>query len=122
MENLLVSDIAKILEEKNFNIAAEELEKVTNLDCFGTENFLHDIILERWVYRPEDIPFSFARDIWKMSDTDVKSDRDLLKEIPDILLTPLSSLQVLATILINFSNSSLGESYNFIPSKQLPLL
>jgi hypothetical protein len=32
--------------------------------------------------------------------------RDLLKEIPDILLTPLSSLQVLATILINFSNSS----------------
>ena len=31
--------------------------------------------------------------------------RDLLKEIPDILLTPLSSLQVLATILINFSNS-----------------
>lgn len=39
MENLLVSDIAKILEEKNFNIAAEELEKVTNLDCFGTENF-----------------------------------------------------------------------------------
>ena len=48
--------------------------------------------------------------------------RDLLKEIPDILLTPLSSLQVLATILINFSNYYLGESYNFIPSKQLPLL
>lgn len=44
MENLLVSDIAKILEEKNFNIAAEELEKVTNLDCFGTENFLHVLI------------------------------------------------------------------------------
>lgn len=81
MENSLVSDIAKILEEKNHNLAAKELEKVTNLDCFGTENFLHDIILERWVYRPEDIPFPFARDIWKMSDTDVKSDRELLKNI-----------------------------------------
>ena len=41
--------------------------------------------------------------------------RNLLKEIPDILLTPLSSLQVLATILINFSNSSLGESLQQYP-------
>ena len=51
-----------------------------------------------------------------------KAINDSQVEIPDILLTPLSSLQVLATILINFSNSSLGESYNFSPSKQLPLL
>ena len=94
MENLLVSDIAKILEEKNFNIAAEELEKVTNLDCFGTENFLHDIILERWVYRPEDIPFSFARDIWKMSDTDVKSDRDLLKEILEYPIADINKAKI----------------------------
>ena len=94
MENLLVSDIAKILEEKNFNIAAEELEKVTNLDWFGTENFLHDIILERWVYRPEDIPFSFARDIWKMSDTDVKSDRDLLKEILEYPIADINKAKI----------------------------
>ena len=59
--NLLIDRIVNILREKDFNIAAQELEKIPDLDSFGSENFLHDIILERWVYRPEDVPIYFCK-------------------------------------------------------------
>ncbi|MFR1354310.1 DUF4209 domain-containing protein [[Clostridium] symbiosum] len=75
---VLVNEISKILTEKDYNIAARELEETTFLGCSGKENFFRDIILERWVNRPEDIPFSFARDMWKSSDSDEKK---LLREI-----------------------------------------
>ena len=80
VSNLLIDRLVNILREKDFNIAAQELEKITDLDSFGSENFLHDIILERWVYRPEDVPFTFARDIWQSS-SKVEDNRALLKEV-----------------------------------------
>lgn len=40
----LVNKIIEILKEKDYNIAASELKKISGLDGFGTENFLHDII------------------------------------------------------------------------------
>lgn len=73
--------IVKILKEKNYNIAAKDLKMLEGLDKFGTENFLHDIILERWVYSPQDIPFQFASQIWKMNNTNVESNRELLNEL-----------------------------------------
>ena len=45
-----VDKIVKILKEKNYNIAAKDLKMLDGLDKLGSENFLHDIILERWVY------------------------------------------------------------------------
>lgn len=76
-----VDKIVKILKEKNYNIAAKDLKMLEGLDKFGTENFLHDIILERWVYSPQDIPFQFASQIWKMNNTNVASNRELLNEL-----------------------------------------
>lgn len=76
-----VDKIVKILKEKNYNIAAKDLKMLEGLDKFGTENFLHDIILERWVYSPQDIPFQFASQIWKMNNTNVESNRELLNEL-----------------------------------------
>ena len=43
--NSLVDSIVEILKEKNYNIAAQRLKSLDGLDKFGTENFLHDIIL-----------------------------------------------------------------------------
>lgn len=77
----LVNKIIEILKEKDYSIAASELKKISGLDGFGTENFLHDIILERWVYTPQDIPFSFARQIWGMETTNIEKDTNLLKKI-----------------------------------------
>lgn len=48
---VLVNEISKILTEKDYNIAARELEETTFLGCSGKENFFRDIILERWVNR-----------------------------------------------------------------------
>ena len=45
VSNLLIDRLVNILREKDFNIAAQELEKITDLDSFGSENFLHDIII-----------------------------------------------------------------------------
>lgn len=45
VSNLLIDRLVNILREKDFNIAAQELENITDLDSFGSENFLHDIII-----------------------------------------------------------------------------
>ena len=76
--NSLVDSIVEILKEKNYNIAAQRLKSLDGLDKFGTENFLHDIILERWVYSPHDIPFRFARQIWDMENANLESNKTLL--------------------------------------------
>jgi len=36
---VLVNEISKILTEKDYNIAARELEETTFLGCSGKENF-----------------------------------------------------------------------------------
>ena len=81
MNNSLVDKVADILKEKNFEVAADELNEVDGLDSFGLENYLYDIICERWVYSPQDIPFRFARNIWEMKETDVEGNKTLLKQV-----------------------------------------
>lgn len=81
MNNPIADKIADILEEKNFEIVADELNEIDGLDSFGSENYLHDIICERWVYNPQDIPFHFARDIWKMRETDIEGNKALLIQV-----------------------------------------
>lgn len=49
MKNPLVDKIGEILKEKNFEIASIQLNKIAGLDKLGTENFLYNIIFERWV-------------------------------------------------------------------------
>lgn len=89
----LVNSIADILKEKNYDIAAKELEKIVDLDSFGSENFLHDIILERWVYKPEDIPFTFAKDIWKRS-IKIEDNKKLLKEILEYPIADINRAKI----------------------------
>ena len=89
----MVSSIVEILKEKNYDIASKKLEKMDNLDSFGSENFLHDIILERWVYRPEDIPFTFAKDIWIRS-VRMEDNKKLLLEILEYPISDINKAKI----------------------------
>lgn len=103
----LVNKIIEILKEKDYNIAASELKKISGLDGFGTENFLHDIILERWVYTPQDIPFSFARQIWGMETTNIEKDTNLLKKILESPIAEINKAKLYDFLWIEEKN------YNF---------
>lgn len=108
----LVNSIADILKEKNYDIAAKELEKIVDLDSFGSENFLHDIILERWVYKPEDIPFTFAKDIWKRS-IKIEDNKKLLKEILEYPIADINRAKIndfLWVVEKDFSAAKVAES------------
>lgn len=94
MESLLVNNIVDILKEKNYKIATKKLEKIDSLDSFGTENFLHDIIFERWVYSPKDNPFMFARDIWKMEGVNIQDDKALLKQILEYQIADINRAKI----------------------------
>ena len=113
VSNLLIDRIVNILREKDFNIAAQELERISDLDRFGTENFLHDIILERWVYRPEDVPFTFARDIWQSS-SKVEDNRVLLKEVLKHPIADINRAKINDFLWVaekDFSAAKLAEEY-----------
>ena len=46
VSNLLIDRLVNILREKDFNIAAQELENITDLDSFGSENFFTTLYLK----------------------------------------------------------------------------
>lgn len=94
MKSPLVEKIADILKEKDFETAADALNEINGLDCFGIEYFLHDIICERWVHRPKDNPFKFARDIWKKKETDVKGNKDLLKQVLEYPIAEINKAKI----------------------------
>lgn len=111
--NLLVSNIVDILKEKNYDIAAKKLEKMDNLDSFGSENFLHDIILERWVYQPEDIPFTFAKDIWTRS-ISAEDNKKLLKEVLEYPIADINKAKIYDFLWVmekNFSDAKSAEAH-----------
>ncbi len=93
MKNTLVKDIADILMEKNYNIAAEKLERIVDLDGFGGKNFLHDIIMEERVTSPDDEPFAFAKAIWKNS-CKVERNKALLKEILEYPIADINRAKI----------------------------
>lgn len=109
-----VDKIVKILKEKNYNIAAKDLKMLDGLDKLGSENFLHDIILERWVYSPQDKPFHFAREIWQMNNTNVKANRTLLNELVCQPIAEINKAKIydfLWTVTGDFNAAKEAEKY-----------
>lgn len=112
--NSLVDSIVEILKEKNYNIAAQRLKSLDGLDKFGTENFLHDIILERWVYSPHDIPFRFARQIWDMENANLESNKTLLNELVNLPIAEINKAKIndfLWIVTDNFNAAKEAENY-----------
>ena len=78
-----IEKIIEILKEKDFHVAADNIKKLKGFDIFGGENFLYDIIYEREIYTPQDMPFYFADQIWNMKIANVEENAKILKKIAD---------------------------------------
>ena len=78
-----IEKIIEILKEKDFHVAADNIKKLNGFDIFGGEKFLYDIIYEREVYTPQDMPFYFADQIWNMKIANVEENAKILKKIAD---------------------------------------
>ena len=68
MAEKMAEQIAEILKEPNFQTAEKALT-----DFYGPmdgefRDLLMDIIVERWIDTPKDVPFSYARSIWNRKD------------------------------------------------------
>ena len=89
-----INEIIEILKEKNFYVAAEKIKKFKGLDNFGGENFLYDIICERWVYSPRDIPFSFARQMWGITTANIEEYTEMLKKLTEASIAKINRAKI----------------------------
>lgn len=75
---------------------------------------MHDIILERWVYSPHDIPFRFARQIWDMENANLESNKTLLNELVNLPIAEINKAKIndfLWIVTDNFNAAKEAENY-----------
>lgn len=68
MAEKMAEQIAEILKEPNFQTAEKALTDFCGPMDGEFRNLLVDIIVERWIDTPKDVPFSYARSIWNRKD------------------------------------------------------
>ena len=68
MAEKMAERIAEILKEPNFQTAEKALTDFCGPMDGEFRNLLVDIIVERWIDTPKDVPFSYARSIWNRKD------------------------------------------------------
>lgn len=60
MEEKIVERIIEMLKEPDFHIVEGALKGLTELADVEFKSILNDIIVERWIQTPKDVPFSYA--------------------------------------------------------------
>ena len=76
-------------------------------------NLLVDIIVERWIDTPKDIPFSYARSIWNRKDINREEYQALLEEIRSYPIAPINKAKIsdfLWVVENDFSNAKIAET------------
>ena len=81
MAEKMAERIAEILKEPNFQTAEKALTDFCGPMDGEFRNLLVDIIVERWIDTPKDVPFSYARSIWNRKDINREEYQALLEEI-----------------------------------------
>ena len=85
MAEKMAERIAEILKEPNFQTAEKALTDFCGPMDGEFRNLLVDIIVERWIDTPKDVPFSYARSIWNRKDINREEYQALLEEIRSYL-------------------------------------
>ena len=85
----LAEKIAKILIEQDYCTASNNLRTMSELQQIGMNDLLYNIIFERWINKPDDIPFSIANMIWNRFDMDVGKAREMLDKV---LIYPIAAI------------------------------
>lgn len=114
MAEKMAERIAEILKEPNFQTAEKALT-----DFYGPmdgefRNLLMDIIVERWIDTPKDVPFSYARSIWNRKDINSREEyQALLEEIRSYPIAPINKAKIsdfLWVVENDFSNAKIAET------------
>ena len=88
MAEKMAEQIAEILKEPNFQTAEKALTDFCGTMDGEFRNLLVDIIVERWIDTPKDVPFSYARSIWNRKDINREEYQALLEEIRSYPIAP----------------------------------
>ena len=89
MAEKMAEQIAEILKEPNFQTAEKALTDFCGPMDGEFRNLLVDIIVERWIDTPKDVPFSYARSIWNRKNINREEYQALLEEIRSYPIAPL---------------------------------
>ena len=103
----------EILKEPNFQTAEKALTDFCGPMDGEFRNLLVDIIVERWIDTPKDVPFSYARSIWNRKDINREEYQALLEEIRSYPIAPINKAKIsdfLWVVENDFSNAKIAET------------
>ena len=110
MAEKMAERIAEILKEPNFQTAEKALTDFCGPMDGEFRNLLVDIIVERWIDTPKDVPFSYARSIWNRKDINREEYQALLEEIRSYPIAPINKAKIsdfLWVVENDFSNAKI---------------
>ena len=110
MAEKMAERIAEILKEPNFQTAEKALTDFCGPMDGEYRNLLVDIIVERWIDTPKDVPFSYARSIWNRKDINREEYQALLEEIRSYPIAPINKAKIsdfLWVVENDFSNAKI---------------
>ena len=113
MAEKMAERIAEILKEPNFQTAEKALTDFCGTMDGEFRNLLVDIIVERWIDTPKDVPFSYARSIWNRKDINREEYQALLEEIRSYPIAPINKAKIsdfLWVVENDFSNAKIAET------------
>lgn len=113
MAEKMAEQIAEILKEPNFQTAEKALTDFCGPMDGEFRNLLVDIIVERWIDTPKDVPFSYARSIWNRKDINKEEYQALLEEIRSYPIAPINKAKIsdfLWVVENDFSNAKIAET------------
>ena len=113
MAEKMAERIAEILKEPNFQTAEKALTNFCGPMDGEFRNLLVDIIVERWIDTPKDVPFSYARSIWNRKDINREGYQALLEEIRSYPIAPINKAKIsdfLWVVENDFSNAKIAET------------
>ena len=94
MAEKMAEQIAEILKESDYHTVEKALADFRRPMDGEFRNLLVDIIVERWIDTPKDVPFSYARSIWKRKDINREEYQALLKEIRSYPIAPINKAKI----------------------------
>lgn len=113
MAEKMAERIAEILKEPNFQTAEKALTDFCGPMDGEFRNLLVDIIVDRWIDTPKDVPFSYARSIWNRKDINREEYQALLEKIRSYPIAPINKAKIsdfLWVVENDFSNAKIAET------------
>ena len=91
----MIDKIVEILKEKDFKLVEDNLSRFKEADHFSLVYLLRNIIIEKWVHTPFDIPFPLAREMWKTETIDiVEENTKILKELSESAIAEINKAKI----------------------------